>query len=74
METDLIFVVGFFLLVLSIPAMVSAFMESRTPRAPALIILIGVLMIGYAVRERPMTYTVEAIPDTILRVYADFTR
>ena len=74
METDLIFVVGFFLLVLSIPAMVSAFMESRTPRAPALIILIGVLMIGYAVRERPMTYTVQAIPDTILRVYADFTR
>jgi len=74
METDLIFVVGFFLLVLSIPAMVSAFMDSRTPRAPALIIMIGVLMIGYAVRERPMTYTVEAIPDTILRVYADFTR
>ena len=74
METDLIFVVGFFLLVLSIPAMVSAFMDSRTPRAPALIIVIGALMIAYAVRERPMTYTVETIPDVILRVYADFIR
>ena len=74
METDLIFVVGFFLLVLSIPAMVSAFMDSRTPRAPALIIMIGAVMIGYAVRERPMTYSLETIPDAILRVYADFMR
>lgn len=74
MDTDLIFVVGFVLLVLSIPAMVSAFMDSRTPRAPALIIMIGVLMIAFAVRERPMAYSLETIPDVILRVYADFTR
>ena len=74
MDSDLIFVVGFFLLVLSIPAMVSAFMDSRTPRAPALIIMIGALMIAYAVRERPMTYSFETIPDAILRVYADITR
>ena len=74
MDTDLIFVVGFFLLVLSVPAIVSAFLDGRAPRAPALIIMIGALMIAYAVRERPMTYSVETIPDAILRVYADFKR
>ena len=74
MDTDMIFVMGFVLLVLSIPAMLSAFLDGRTPRAPALIIMIGVLMVGYAVHKRPMTYSVERIPDTFLRVYADFTR
>ena len=74
MDTDLIFVVGFFIIVLAIPAIVSAFMDGRAPRAPSLIILIGALMIGYAMHERPMVYSYETIPDVILRVFADFTR
>ncbi|MFZ3581660.1 hypothetical protein ACOI1H_05735 [Loktanella sp. DJP18] len=74
MDTDLVFVVGFFVIVLAIPAIVSAFMDDRVPRAPALIILIGALMIAYAVRERPMTYSLDTVPDVILRVFADFTR
>lgn len=73
MDTDLIFVVGFFVIVLSIPAIVSAFLDGRAPRAPALIILIGALMIGYAVRERPMAYSLETVPDVILRVFVHLT-
>lgn len=74
MDTDLIFVVGVVIAVLSIPAIVSAFMDGRPPRAPALIILIGAVMIGYAVRERPMTYSLDTVPDAFLRVIADYTR
>ena len=74
MDTDLIFVIGFVLLVLSVPAIVSAFMDGRAPRAPALVVMIGALLIAYAVRERPSVYSIDTIPDAILRVYADFTR
>jgi hypothetical protein len=74
MNTDLIFVVGFFIIVLAIPAIVSAFMDSRVPRAPMLIILIGSAMIAYSVRERPGAYTYAKFPDVIVRVYADLTR
>ena len=74
MDTDLIFVAGVVIAVLSVPAIVSAFMDARAPRAPALIILIGALMIGYAVRERPMTYTLATVPDAFMRVVADVMR
>jgi len=68
MDSDTIFVVGFVIAVLSIPAMVSAFSDSRTPRVPAIIILIGGLMIGYAINERPGAYSLETFPDTFVRV------
>lgn len=74
MNTDLIFIVGVAIGILAIPAIVSAFLDGRTPRAPALVILIGAVMIGYAVRERPMAYTFDTIPEVLLRVVADFTR
>ncbi len=72
MDTDLIFIVGVVICVMAIPAILSAFMDSRAPRAPALIILIGALMIGYTVRERPMAYTIEKTPDVFMRVIASF--
>ena len=73
MDTDLIFIVGVVICVLAIPAILSAFMDGRAPRAPSLIVLIGALMIGYAVRERPMSYTLAAVPDVFMRVVASFT-
>ena len=46
----------------------SAFPDNRTPRYPALIILIGVVMVGYAISERPGAFTFEALPDVFMRV------
>ncbi len=74
MQTDLIFVVGVIISIFAIPAIVSAFLDGRAPRAPALIILIGALMIGYAVQQRPMSYSLDTVPEVFLRVVADFTR
>jgi len=68
MDLDLIFVLGCVVSVLSIPAIVSAFSDNRTPRYPALIILIGVVMIGYAVNERPGAYNFDSLPDVFLKV------
>ena len=68
MDTDIIFVVGFIIAVLSIPAIVSAFSDSRTPRVPAIVVLIGGLMIGYAVNERPGAYSFETMGDVFVRV------
>ncbi|MDE0851935.1 hypothetical protein [Yoonia sp.] len=68
MNTDMIFVVGFIIVVLSIPAIVSAFSDSRTPRVPAIVVLIGGLMIGYAMNERPSAYSFETIPEVFVRV------
>ena len=68
MNTDMIFVVGFIIAVLSIPASVSAFSDSRTPRVPAIVVLIGGLMIGDAINERPGAYSFETIPEVFVRV------
>ncbi len=74
MDTDLVFVVGVVISIFAIPAIMSAFLDGRAPRAPALIILIGAAMIGYAVKERPNSYTLASVPDVFMRVVVDFTR
>uniref|UniRef100_UPI0040485757 hypothetical protein n=1 Tax=Yoonia sp. TaxID=2212373 RepID=UPI0040485757 len=68
MDFDLIFVLGSVITAFSVPAIVSAFSDGRTPRYPALIILIGIVMIGYAVNERPNSYTIQTIPDVFVSV------
>ncbi|RYH04256.1 hypothetical protein EU805_02460 [Salipiger sp. IMCC34102] len=74
MSTDMIFVLGLVLGVVSIPAIVSAFADGRTPRAPALIVVIAALMIGYAMREAPGAYSWSTLPDVLTRVVAQVTR
>lgn len=68
MDLDVLFVLGFVLCVLMIPAIVSAFIDGRAPRTPAFLAIIGGLMIGYAVLERPTTYGWDKIPDVFVRV------
>lgn len=72
MNPDLMFVLGCVITAFSIPAIISAFSDSRTPRYPALIILIGVVMVGYAISERPGAYTFETVPDVFMRVVGLF--
>ncbi|MCK0121291.1 MAG: hypothetical protein ABJO29_02385 [Yoonia sp.] len=68
MDSDVLFVVGFIIAVLSIPAIVSAFSDNRSPRVPAIVVLIGALMIGYAINERPGAYNFDTLPDVFVRV------
>ncbi len=68
MDSDVIFVVGVVITVLSIPAIVSAFSDSRSPRVSAIVVLIGALMIGYAVNTKPGAYNFETLPDVFVSV------
>jgi hypothetical protein len=67
-DSDLIFIVGLVVLVLSFPVIVGAYAEGRPPRTAAIMILIGGGLMAIAVWQRPGIYTLEGIPDTFVRV------
>lgn len=73
MDTDLFFVLGLALGVLMIPAIASAVLDGRAPRTPAFLMIIGGLMIGYAVMQKPNTYSFDTIDDTVVRVIGRYT-
>ena len=73
MDSDLFFILGLALAVLMIPAIVSALIDARAPRTPAMLAIIGGLMIGYAVYEKPNTYGFDTIGDTLQRVVSRYT-
>ncbi len=72
MDSDLALVLGIALAALSIPSVLSAFSDSRAPRASALTILIAGGLIVYAVRTHPDGYALEDVPDAILHVVARY--
>jgi len=72
MDTDLILVVGIVLSALAIPALLSAFSESRPPRAGAIMILIGGVLVVVALSQNTPKYTFAEIPDVFLRVIGRF--
>ncbi|MEY1557599.1 hypothetical protein AB3Y40_18370 [Yoonia sp. R2331] len=73
MDPDLFFVAGLAMAVLAIPAIFSALLDGRAPRLPAYLFIIGGLMIGYAVQQRPMAYGFDTIPDVVVRVIGRYT-
>lgn len=72
MEPDLLLIIGIVLAVLSIPSMLSAFSERRTPRVAAFTAIVAGCMIVWAFREQPGGYTIQEIPEVFVRVVAQF--
>jgi hypothetical protein len=68
LDSDLIFVIGLIVGVLAIPALLSAFSESRPPRAAAIMIMISAGLIAVAVLQKPGGYSVQEAPDIFTRV------
>ena len=68
MDTDLTLVIGIVLAALAIPSLLAAFSESRPPRAGAILILIGGILIIVALTQSPTGYRFADIPDAFLRV------
>ena len=65
-DPDLIFVVGLVAGLLSVPAFLSAYSESRSPRAGLILIVLCAAMIAFALVRSPAgTYTMENIPTII---------
>lgn len=65
-------VIGVVLAGLSIPALLSAYSESRPPRAGAIMVLIGGILIVVALSQTPRGYTFAEIPDVFLKVIGRF--
>lgn len=74
MDSDLILVIGLVLVALGIPALVSAFSESRSPRAAAAAFVLGGGLIAYAVMTNPGGYQIGDIPGVVMAVVADLIR
>lgn len=70
MNTDIALVTGLVLLVLSIPAIFSAFSEGRAPRVAAVVMVIGGGLLVWAFSQKPGGFTFEEIPNAIVRVVA----
>lgn len=68
MNTDLYLVIGLCLTVLALPAVISAFRESRPPRVAGLMVLVGAVLIAVALNGKPGGYEVQDIPGAFHRV------
>ncbi|MBL4918351.1 hypothetical protein [Szabonella alba] len=68
MDPDLMLVIGLVLAVLTIPSMLSAYAESRPPRAAAIVSLIAGVLIAVALTNKAGGYSIAEIPDVFYRV------
>ncbi|MCC1491437.1 hypothetical protein [Cognatishimia sp. F0-27] len=68
MDPDLALVIGLVLAVLSVPSIISAFSNNRTPRVATIALMAGGGLIVYAINASPSGYTLQEIPEAIFRV------
>ena len=69
MDTDLMLVTGIILGVLSIPAMLNSFSEGRAPRAAAIVVLFGGVLIFLALKDHSAGYSWAELPQVFGRVF-----
>ncbi len=74
MDTDLFFVVGVALAVLSLPTFLNAFAESRAPRTASIMVMIAGGLIVLAAMNHPGGYGIEDIPEAIRSVIQRYFR
>jgi hypothetical protein len=72
MDTDLLLITGLVVTVLAVPSVISAFSESRPPRAAAILFLIGGTLIAVALTQGTIKYSMAELPDVLARVIARY--
>jgi hypothetical protein len=72
LDTDLALVLGFIIVALSIPSILSALSDKRAPRASAITVLIAGGLIVFAVQGKPGGYRMEQLPDVFVSVIARY--
>jgi hypothetical protein len=70
MDTDLVITVGIVLLVLSVPSLLSAWVDGRVPRLGAIMSMVALGMIITASFEKPGGYAPNQVPEVIIGVIA----
>lgn len=74
LDTDLILVIGIVVLALSIPSLLSAFAEARAPRAGAVLLLIGGVLVAVALTRHGPGYTFAELPGVFVHVVERYTK
>lgn len=68
LDPDLALVIGLIICGFSIPSMMSALTDGRTPRASALTLLIAFSLLLYAMSQKPSGYSLRDVPDAFANV------
>ena len=68
MDPDLFLVIGIVIAALTIPSLISAYIEGRTPRAGAVLMLISGTLIVVGLSKHPGGYALREIPEAFVRV------
>ncbi|MBV6635273.1 MAG: hypothetical protein KI788_05145 [Mameliella sp.] len=68
MEPDMMLVTGMGLVVLSLPAIISAWSDNRAPRVGVLVLFGGAGLVFWAFREKDGGYRPQDIPDAVYGV------
>ena len=71
---DLMLVIGIIVAGFSVPSILGAMAEKRSPRVGAIAILVGGSLILLAISQRPGGYTFEDVPAAFVRVVAHYIR
>jgi hypothetical protein len=74
MDTDLMIVVGTLCLLMAIPSMLAAWVDGSVPRAGAILVLIGGVLVVLALNKHGRGYTLAEMPDVFMRVASRFTK
>lgn len=69
MDTDLLLIVGVFVALLSVPAIISAFGAGRPPRAATITAAVGGALIVLAIANHPGGYRAQELPAIAERVF-----
>ena len=72
MEPDLMLVAGIVVCVFSVPAMVSAISDGRTPRVAAIAVLVGGGLVVAALNASPGGYALADVPRAFARVIGGY--
>ena len=67
---DILIALGVFLLVLSVPSLISAAVDRRPPRVAVLTAIIAGVLIVYTVQTNPGVYSLQEVPNVFIRVAA----
>jgi hypothetical protein len=67
MDTDLALTVGIVLGVLSVPSLLSAWVDGRAPRMGAIMVIAALGLIIAALVENPGGYAFNQVPDVMLK-------
>lgn len=73
-DTDLMLTLGIVLLILSIPSLLSAWVESRAPRIGAIMVIAALGLVVSALVIKPGGYVFNQVPGIMVEVVTRFFR